>query len=81
MNEEKSATGGTTPRRTFRKVKTKVRTKKAVIRTVPTRASSAAFLRVMFGSMNAGQVVRKFENGRRSAAKEFAEKSVFSASP
>jgi hypothetical protein len=45
-------------------VKTKVRTKKAVIRTVPTRASSAAFLRVMFGSMNAGQVVRKFENGR-----------------
>jgi hypothetical protein len=59
MNGEKSVTTGTTPRRTLRKVKTKVRTKKAVIRTVPTKASSAAFLSVMFGSMNAARVVRK----------------------
>ena len=47
MNVEKTATGGTKPRRTLRKLKIKVHVKRAVTRTVPTRASNAAFLSVI----------------------------------
>jgi len=49
ISDENSETAGTKSRRTFRKVKTKFHTKRAVIRTVPTSASSAAFLSVMVG--------------------------------
>src|ERR1019366_8368189 len=56
MSDENSVTAGTKSRRTLRKVRTKFHTRRAVIRTVPTKASSAAFLSVMVVSMNAGSV-------------------------
>src|ERR1035437_9422052 len=49
MKEEKSTTGGATPRRTLRTWKTNVHTNKAVIRNVPRNASNAAPLSVMVG--------------------------------
>ena len=49
MNDWNSVTAGTKSRRTLRKVRTNDYSKRAVIRIVPTRASNAAFLRVMAG--------------------------------
>jgi hypothetical protein len=49
MNEENSIVAGIRPRRTLRTLKTKSRTKRAVIRIVPISASNAAFLTVMAG--------------------------------
>jgi hypothetical protein len=49
MNDWNSVTAGTKSRRTLRNVRTNDYSKRAVIRIVPTRASNAAFLRVMAG--------------------------------
>jgi hypothetical protein len=49
MNDENSTTAGTKSRKTLRKLKTNLQSKRAVIRVVPTRASNAAVLTVMDG--------------------------------
>jgi hypothetical protein len=47
MNDERSTTGASTPRRTYATFEMKVQSKNAVIRTVPTNASKAALFNVM----------------------------------
>jgi hypothetical protein len=56
MNEENSIVAGIRPRTTLRTLKTKSQTKRAVMRIVPIKASTAAFLSVM-----AGITVRKVD--------------------
>lgn len=56
MDDEKSETAGTKSLKTLRKVRTKFHTKRTVITIVPTKASSAAFSRVMGRSMNAAGI-------------------------
>ena len=49
MKDAKSTTGGSVPCRTLRTLRTNVHVKKAVIKTVPMKASNAAPLSIMAG--------------------------------
>src|ERR1035438_4841083 len=63
MNDVKTVTAGTRSRSALTTLKMKVQTCRAAIRTVPTRASSAAFLRVMVESMNVTCPIRNLGRG------------------
>jgi hypothetical protein len=62
MKDEKSTIAGSTSRNTFRKWKTNVHVRRAVIRSVPMNASNAAALSVMVGSMIVARLIRNARN-------------------